>query len=210
MVFITVSPAVVYLAVTRLTVEAGAGVVAAWIALRVIPKLIISSREERMAVLKLPAVGILFAGLGAITNDRRLLLLLPSATQFGFAWVFASSLRRPASGEPSVPLVERFARMQKAVLTDEEVRYCRSVTVVWIVFLSASGVLGLLLAVLASPAVWAIFTGIGAYILVAALFGIEYAVRKVRFRSFQSSPLERVLFRFFRRLFPGETDPPRG
>lgn len=189
---IAVSPVVLYLAVTRLSVKPAALLVAGWITLRTIPAVLAASREQMMAALKLPFVAIVFSLLGAVTDDARFLLLLPSATQLGFAGVFAASLRRPR-----VPLVEQFARMQKPDLPELEQRYCRTVTGVWAVYLAACAVLGLVLAWLASPAMWAIFTGAGSYVLVAALFAAEYAFRKVRFRSPEGSPLERTLYRWF-------------
>ncbi len=177
-VAIAVSPAVLYFAVTRLSVRRAAFLVAGWVALRAIPSLLLAaSREQAVAALRLPLAAIFFSLLGAIANDARLLLLLPSATQFGFASVFASSMRRPG-----VPLVETFARMQKSGLSDDEVRYCRAVTGVWAVYLTASGVAGLLLALLASPTIWAVFTGVGSYVLVAVLFAAEYVFRQIHFR----------------------------
>jgi uncharacterized membrane protein len=190
---IAVSPIILYLAVTRLSVQPAAILVAGWIVLRTVPSIIATaSREQLIAALKLPLVAIFFSLLGGITNDARFLLLLPSATQLGFAGVFASSLR---AGR--VPLVETFARMQKKNLSDAELRYCRTVTVIWAVYLTACAVSGLLLAWLASPATWAVFTGAGSYVLVAALFGVEYVFRSIRFRSAEGDVVARTLFRWF-------------
>jgi uncharacterized membrane protein len=192
-VAIAVSPVVLYFAVTRLSVQPAAVLVAGWILLRTVPSLVATaSRQQLVAALKLPLIAIFFSLLGAVTNDARFLLLLPSATQFGFAGVFASSLRRG-----HVPLVESFARMQKKDLSDEELRYCRTVTVIWAVYLTACGVSGLLLAWLSSPATWAVFTGAGSYVLVAALFGAEYVFRTIRFRRADGDALARALFRWF-------------
>ena len=194
-VAIVVSPVVLYFAVTRLSVQPAAILVAGWIVLRTVPSMVASAtRAQLVAALKLPLIAVVFSLLGALTNDARFLLLLPSATQLGFAGVFASSLRHG-----QVPLVENFARMQKKELSDAELRYCRSVTVIWAVYLTACAVARLLLAWLASPATWAVFTGVGAYVLVAALFAVEYVVRSIRFRSAEGDAIARALFRWFPR-----------
>lgn len=87
--------------------------------------------------------------------------------------------------------------MQKKNLSVAEIRYCRSVTSIWAAYLAACGQLGLLLAWLATPEVWALFTGAGSYVLVAALFGGEYVVRTIRFRSADGDAPARFLFRRF-------------
>lgn len=191
-VAVAISPVILYFAVTRLSVKPAALLVAGWITVRTIPAVLAASREQLVAALKLPFVAIVFSLLGAVTDDARFLLLLPSATQLGFAGVFAASLKRPR-----VPLVEQFARMQKKDLSEAEARYCRTVTAIWAVYLTACAAVGLLLAWKASPTIWALFTGAGSYVLVAALFAVEYAYRKVRFRSAEGSALERTLFRWF-------------
>ena len=193
-VFIAVSPVVLYVAVTRLTVMTAALVIAGWVTLRTIPAALgTASREQLIAAIKLPLVAVAFSVLGAITNNRGLLLLMPSATQLGFAWVFASSLRA------KVPLIEQFARIQKAELSAEEIKYCRTVTWIWAIYLAACAVTGVVLAWAASPEVWAIFTGVGSYVLVAALFAAEYSFRKLRFRSPDGSAIDRALFRWLPR-----------
>jgi uncharacterized membrane protein len=192
-VFIALTPVVLYVAVTRLPLARGAWLVAGWIALRAIPVLFASPREHLLHALKLPALGLAFALAGACTNDQRLLLLLPSATQLGFAWTFGASLRRGAK----MPLVEHFARIKLPDLSDEEIAYCRRVTWVWTGFLVASAVAGVLLAWGASPEVWTAFTGVGTYVAIAALFAVEYTVRSIRFRARRVSLLQRVLCRWF-------------
>jgi uncharacterized membrane protein len=189
-VFVALSPIVLYVAVTRLPLARGALLVVGWIALRTLPLLVTTAREHLLEVLKLPAIAVAFALVGAATRRHELLLLLPSATQLGFAWTFGASLR---SGR--TPLVERFARMQIAAPTPDEVAYCRRVTQVWAVFLAFSAAAGLALACWASPEVWTLFTGVVTYVLVAALFAGEYAVRSIRFRARRITTLQRLLCR---------------
>jgi uncharacterized membrane protein len=194
--FIALSPVVVYVAVARMPLARGAWLVVGWIALRALPVFFTTPRRHLLQALKLPALALAFALVGACTHDRWLLLLLPSATQLGFAWTFGASLRKGAT-----PLVEHFARMQVADLTPEEIVYCRRVTWIWAVFLAANASAGIVLAWAASPEVWTAFTGVGVYVFVATLFAAEYTVRSVRFRARRVSLLQRLLFRWF---------PPRG
>lgn len=195
-VFIAISPVVLYVAVTRFSVMKAALVIAGWITVRTLPAALGTvSRDQLIAAIKLPLVAIAFSVLGALTNNRGLLLLIPSATQLGFAWVFAASLRPGAK----MPLVEQFARMQKAALGEDEIKYCRTVTWIWALYLAACAVAGIVLAWVASPEVWALFTGVGAYVLVAVLFAGEFTFRKLRFRNPEGSAIDRALFRWFPR-----------
>lgn len=75
------------------------------------------------------------------------------------------------------PLVEVFARRMGESLDDRGVAYCRRVTVVWTVFLSAH--LAVTLAtVFASREVWALYNGFIAYVLMGALFLGEWLYRR--------------------------------
>lgn len=91
----------------------------------------------------------------------------------GFALAcFALSLR-------GVPLAERFARRSGAELDAAGVRYCRGVTVAWVVFLSAH--LAAAVATLFLPfSVWAWYNGCAAYVLMGCMFAGEAVVRRRR------------------------------
>jgi uncharacterized membrane protein len=159
---------------------------------------------------------LLLAGCGlhvAVRSGHALLLLfLPPILLNGFmAWVFGHTLR---SGR--VPLIERAARLMHApegLLSDDIVAYARGVTEVWagmfIVLTAVNLVLamfarpgGLLLAAGIEPVVavplsaWSLFANMLTYVIIAALFLVEYAVRK---RRFPHQPY-RGLIDFTRRL----------
>ena len=87
--------------------------------------------------------------------------------------VFAFSLLR-------TPLVEVFARRMGETLDARGVAYCRRVTVVWTVFLSAHLVVTFL-TVFASHETWALYNGVLAYLMMGALFAGEWLFRR-RFR----------------------------
>lgn len=185
-VLVLASPLVFYVSVRQARALDGALFVLAFVALRAIPTLLATKREHLWAALRLPLVALVTAAVGVLTGEPRALLVLPSLSQAAFAGVFLASLR-------GVPLVEHFARMQKTSLRPEEVRYCRRVTIVWGVTLSAAALFGLALAAWAPIEIWTAFTAVGNYVLVGALFAIEYVYRKYRFREYGSMPVDRIL-----------------
>lgn len=189
-VLVLASPFVFYFAVTRNGLKQGALFIVAFAVLRALPTVITTKREHLWAALRLPAVAVVTALAGVVTGEARALLVLPSLSQAAFASVFVGSL----SG---TPLVEHFARMQKAALSPAEVRYCRAVTIVWAATLSFAAIVGLALAAWAPIAVWTAFSGVGSYVLVGLVFAGEYVVRKYRFREYGSMPVDRVLSKLF-------------
>lgn len=142
------------------------------------------------AVLKLPAAVVALVLAAALFNDSRFVLALPVLINVVLLAGFGGSLR-------STPMVERFARLQKADLAPAQVRYCRRVTQVWCVFFACNALLSLFLACFASLATWALYTGLIAYVLIGALGASEYVVRKARFREYGDSLHDRLLARVF-------------
>lgn len=101
----------------------------------------------------------------------------PVVLSLGTAAVFGASLVRPPS------LIERFARLQEPDLPPKGQAYCRTVTIVWTVWLVLNGIIAGGLAVWGSDAVWALWTGVVAYVVIGILFGGEMLVRRVVRRS---------------------------
>ena len=91
--------------------------------------------------------------------------------------VFANSLR-------SVPIIERFARRFDPDLTDAKQRHCREFTLAWCAFFVANGAVCAALALLAPRAWWATYTGGIAYVLMGAMFALEFVVRRYRFGEY--------------------------
>lgn len=147
-------------------------------------------RENLWAVARVPLSVLLLVALAALFDDRRFVLALPVLINAVLLASFASSLR-------GTPLVERFARMQDPELGPEQVRYCRAVTVVWCTFFLLNGALSAALALYASVASWALYTGLVAYLLIGLLATAEYVVRKARFRAYGAGLHDRLLARVF-------------
>jgi uncharacterized membrane protein len=66
------------------------------------------------------------------------------------------------------------------------VAYTRRVTQVWCGFFVVNGLLALGTALWASEALWSLYTGVIAYVLMGVLFGVEYLVR-LRFKRMQNA-----------------------
>jgi uncharacterized membrane protein len=102
----------------------------------------------------------------------------PSVISLMAAAVFGTTLLYPPS------LIERLARLREPDLPPEAGPYCRNVTIVWTVWLSANAVVAALLALRGSDEAWALWTGLVAYVLMGVLFVGEWAVRRfVRLRA---------------------------
>ena len=98
------------------------------------------------------------------------LRLYPAALVTVALVVFAVSLW-------GMPLVERIARARGEALDARGVAYCRAVTRAWVIFLSLHLAVTVATA-FAPPAVWAFYTGALAYVLLGAMFGGEWLVRR--------------------------------
>lgn len=120
-----------------------------------------------------PAVFLLIAfGIGR----RSLILYWPTTISIALLFAFGRTLVRPPS------IVERFARVQKSALTEEEITYCRRVTGLWCLFFMANGSVALCLAWGGSLRAWTLYNGMIAYVLIGTLMASEYAYRHWRFR----------------------------
>jgi uncharacterized membrane protein len=138
------------------------------------------------------ARGVLLAGATALVGDPGLLLLAPALVNLALLAAFGASLRAGAR-----PMVERLARLQEPDLPDDAVPYCRTVTWVWTAFFAANALVCGALALAAPRSWWALYTGLLAYVLVGALFSVEYVVRKATFRRYGRALPDRVLAAVF-------------
>lgn len=106
---------------------------------------------------------------GNVLLPLKLYPVLVNATMLG---VFVYSLISPPS------MIERFARIREPDLPAEAIGYTRQVTQVWCVFFAVNGAIALATALWASPAVWWLYNGLIAYLLMGLLFAGEYCVRR--------------------------------
>ena len=180
-------PALVYVGLTRW----GTRAVALAVLDAAAPRLVAALRAGDASLRRLaavPALTALLAVAASVTRDRRLLLALPTLINLGFCATFAASLR-------SLPVAERFARMQVSDLSPAEVAYCRAVTVAWCGFFVLNGSVAAALALWAPLRWWTVYTGALAYALIGLLFAVEYLVRVSRFGRLGDGPVDRLLAR---------------
>lgn len=123
-------------------------------------------------------VALVLAGSTALLNMSLPLKLYPVLVNLAFLALFGLSLWRGPS------MVERFARLHEPDLDVRGQAYTRRVTQVWCGFFLLNGALALGTALWASEAVWALYNGLIAYLLMGVLMGGEWLVRRqVRLRQ---------------------------
>ncbi|MGH8402536.1 MAG: hypothetical protein ACRESO_03895 [Gammaproteobacteria bacterium] len=138
--------------------------------------LFIAWRKSRRPRRWLALAGVLLLGAIAVLFTRDFSLghvrLYPAAIDAVFFLVFFLSLftRRP--------LVERFARAIAGDLDPVRIRYTRRVTQVWSGVLLLNTLIALYTAWFASMAVWTLYNGLLSYLLIGAVFVVEYLVRR--------------------------------
>lgn len=126
------------------------------------------------------AAGALALALATTLGDQWLpLKLYPVLVNAVLLVMFALSLRYPPSA------IERLARLHEPDLPPSGVRYTRHVTEVWCGFFVVNGGIALCTALYASEAIWALYNGLIAYLLMGALFGGEFLLRR-RIRAAQT------------------------
>ena len=187
-------PIAVYVGLTHFSARAVGLLLLVFVLPGLFRTLVQSSRDQLRSVLPAPLTAALLIALSAGLNDRRFILALPVLISLVFLVGFGTSLR-------SVPMVERFARMQDGDLTPDKVRYCRVVTQVWCVFFALNAAVSAALAALAPLSAWALYCGLIAYVFIGTLAGAEYTIRKYRFREYRDTLADRILSRVFP---PGE------
>lgn len=110
----------------------------------------------------------------AAAFDRPLSVrLYPAFMNLALLIAFGLSLLRGPS------MIERLARLHEPDLPQSGVRYTRRVTYVWVGFFALNGTIAAWTALYADWRGWTLYNGLIAYGAMAALFGVEFAVRRV-------------------------------
>lgn len=104
--------------------------------------------------------------------------LYPVMVNAGLLILFVWSLFKPPS------MIERLARLKEPDLPPRAVAYTRRVTQVWVAFFLVNGSIALGTALWADQAIWTLYNGVVAYVLIGLLFGIEWLVRQRFKRKF--------------------------
>jgi uncharacterized membrane protein len=108
---------------------------------------------------------------------RYLMFAPPVLIPLSVLWLFANSLRAG-----SMPAVTRVATAIRGPLPAELSVYTRRVTQLWVGLLIVMALGSLLLAIFASAELWSLMTNVVLYLLMGAVFVVEYGYRRWRFR----------------------------
>lgn len=122
--------------------------------------------------LVLVAILLVIVAVGFTWGHQLGLKFYPALVNFGFLLLFAGSLLSPPS------FVERLARVRHPDLSPQGVTYTTRVTWMWSIFFVFNGSLAAITALWASDAVWALYNGFIAYLLIALLAGGEWLLRR--------------------------------
>ncbi len=143
-------------------------------AMAVIGVRLLTLRHQTVRMWRGPLLGAA-AGLAilAVLDGRLAAKAYPVLLSLGMAVLFGQSLLRPPC------LIERLARLADHDFQPANVAYCRTVTVVWTLFLIANAAVAAGLAFWGTTEAWTIWTGFVSYLLMGLLFAGEYAVRHV-------------------------------
>ena len=107
-----------------------------------------------------------------LLKTHQLLLFYPVVVNGVMLAVFGGSLWT------SMPIVERLARLREPALPEAAVRYTRRVTQTWCAFFIGNGGIALLTALHGDMALWTVWNGMIAYLLMGALMASEWLVRR--------------------------------
>mgnify|MGYP003577281967 CR=1 FL=1 len=144
-----------------------------WLAVLLLVLALLRALATRQAIWLAAAGGAaLLATLATVFNEALPLKLYPALVNAVLLVVFSTSLAFPPSA------VDRIARMTEPDLPPEGVAYTRRVTRVWCVFLIFNRALALGTALWMSDRAWALYNGLIAYVLIGALFSVEWLVRR--------------------------------
>jgi uncharacterized membrane protein len=171
---LAVYPLLVYAAIGRV----GPAGVAAMLAAVCLVRLVVLRLRGRAAFggayLELLCVGgVVLAAVSFWLDSSGAVLYYPVLVNAALLLVFAASLVSP----PSV--IERIARLRDPALPPAAVVYTRRVTIAWAVFFVLNGAAAFYTARFTPLETWALYNGLIAYLLMAALFAIELAIRAV-------------------------------
>ncbi len=129
------------------------------------------SALARPLLLPLAAVAALMAALGLVDGSAAA-QAYPIVMSLGMAAAFGLSLLRPPC------LVECFAAVVEPTPTEAARAYMRRVTWVWFGFLLGNAALSAASLASGSLELWTLYNGLVSYLLMAALFGGEWLVRR--------------------------------
>ena len=164
---------------------------------------ILTTLLERRAVRPFSIATLLLAiGLLTVLQTHELIIfkILPVIIHLALFFMFAFSLKRN-----NTPVITKIAAAIRPSLSDDEITYTRSVTIMWAVFFLAMALISGYLAAFSSVAVWSLFVNVVSYGLIALVFLAEFQLRRRVLREQVDSGFAKFLIRLsqenLRKLF---------
>jgi len=124
--------------------------------------------------------GVLLAAASFVLGSEAAVRYYPVLVNGVLLVISVASLASPPT------IIERIARLRDPELPPAAVAYTRRVTIAWTVFFAINGGIALYTAALAPLTTWALYNGLIAYVLVAAMLCGELVIRffvKARLRA---------------------------
>jgi uncharacterized membrane protein len=135
---------------------------------------------------------LLLYGLVVVGHGRYALFVPPALIPAALFIVFARSLRPDVT-----PLISRVATLMRgAPLPPPLVVYTRHVTVLWCAVFVVMFTSAVVSAIWASPEMWSLMTNVVHYVVLGAIFVVEFMYRRIRYRDLEPWGL----FEYLRRL----------
>lgn len=126
-----------------------------------------ASRSARLSV----AGALALAAAAVYANALLPLKLYPVVVNAALLTAFGYSLAVPPT------IIERIARLRDPRFPTSAIGYARCVTQAWCTFFAANGLVALGMALWASDAMWSLYNGVIAYLLMGLMVAGEYMVR---------------------------------
>jgi uncharacterized membrane protein len=165
----------------------------------VIAGMLLKPRGHYTLRLLIPLIGVMLLCLiSALLNRSHFILYMPVLISLNLLVSFGYTLIRP----PSMAAI--FAqRATTMTFNAEQLRYCRLVTLIWVIFFAFNGTAAGLTACCTALEVWSLYNGLIAYGAIGLLFTTELFYRHWRFRRYVGLPTDV----FFKKLFPPREEP---
>ena len=107
------------------------------------------------------------------THELIVFKILPVIIHLTLFFLFTFSLKRN-----NTPVVTRIAVAIRPSLSEDEITYTRSVTIMWAVFFMAMALVSGYLATFSSVAIWSLFVNVISYGLITVVFLAEFKLRR--------------------------------
>lgn len=108
-------------------------------------------------------------------NQKLILFLPPILIPLTLAYIFGKTLL----GEQQAFITVMAQKMSNTTLIDSEIKYTRIITYLWVIFFIVIATEALYLALFYDMTTWSYVTNFLNYILIAAMFVVEYVVRRI-------------------------------